>query len=247
MRLVQMIHARNSTAAYRAAALVRLVTEVTPLPTSVKRRTADGGWLTLAKGAVILVHDELAVKITLDLGADSFVVRGVRGGDIRRRITRWRLTGAHRAALLVLDEVAVQSAVRQFRANFVIFRQHVRHEVDLQIIGALADRAVIFVHPQAVEAFHLAVIQGRLAELVRVVIKGTVDRRWAMRAAFTRIGWYRILTRLAHGCLAGRESILVADASDTVVLLPLLTEFPRDALVNTVLRFLFSLRPRDRI
>lgn len=119
MRLVQMVHARSSTAAYEAAALVRLVTEAAPLPASEERRTACSGWLALAKGAVVLVHDELAVKIALDLGADPFVVEG---GDIRQRITRRRLTGAHRTAVLVLDEVAVQSAVRQFRANFVIFR-----------------------------------------------------------------------------------------------------------------------------
>lgn len=100
---------------YRAAALVRLVTEAAPLPASEERRTAGNGWLALAKGAVVLVHDELAMKVALDLGADSFVIQG---GDI----WRWIMTGAHRAAVLVLDEVAVQSAMRQFRANFVIFR-----------------------------------------------------------------------------------------------------------------------------
>lgn len=117
-----MVHARSSTATYGTAALVRLVTEAAPLPASDKRRTASSGWLALAKGAVVLVHDEFAVKVALDLGADPFVVRGIRGGDIRRRITRWRLTSAYRATVLVLDEVAVQPAVRQFRANFVIFR-----------------------------------------------------------------------------------------------------------------------------
>jgi len=98
-----------------------------------------------------------------------------------------------------------------------------------------------------VVAFHLAVIQGHLTGLIRAVIKRAVCWWWAMRAAFARIRWYRVLAGLAHGRLAGRDSVLVADASDTVVLFPFLTEFPRDALVNAVLRFLFSLRPGDRI
>lgn len=79
------------------------------------------------------------------------------------------------------------------------------------------------------------------------MIKGAVRRRWTVRAAFARIGWYRVLTGLAHGRLAGRDSVLVADASHTVVLFPFLAEFPRDTLVNTVLWFLFSFRPGDRI
>lgn len=96
-------------------------------------------------------------------------------------------------------------------------------------------------------AFHLAVVQGHLAGLVRTMIKGAVRRRWTVRAAFARIGRYRVLTGLAHGRLAGRDSVLVADASHTVVLFPFLAEFPRDTLVNTVLWFLFSFRPGDRI
>lgn len=93
-------------------------------------------------------------------------------------------------------------------------------------------------------AFHLAVVY--FARLVRA-IKGPVRQRWTVRAAFAWIGWYRVLAGLAHGRLAGRDSVLVADASDTVVLFPLLTKFPRDALVNAVLRFLFSLHPGNRI
>lgn len=116
-----------------------------------------------------------------------------------------------------------------------------------QIIGALADWTVILVRSETVIAFHLAVVQRHLARLVRAVFKGAVCRRWAMRATFARIGRYRVLAGLAHGRLAGRDPVLVADASDTVVLFPLLTEFPRDALVNAVLRFLFNLRPGDRI
>ena len=93
--------------------------------------------------------------------------------------------------------------------------------------------------------FHLAVIQGHLTRLVR--IKGAVRRRWAVRATFAGIRWYRVLAGLAHGRLAGRDSIFVADASNTVVLFPLFTKFPRDAFVNAVLRFLFGFRPGNRI
>lgn len=119
---------------YGTAAFVRFVTEAASLPASEKRRAAGGGRLAFAEGAIVLVHDEaaFAVKIAFDLGTDPLVVSCVRGGVVRRRIiTRRRLTGAHRATVLVLDEVAVQSTVRQFRANFVILRQHIRHEVDL--------------------------------------------------------------------------------------------------------------------
>lgn len=100
-------------------------------------------------------------------------------------------------------------------------------------------------------AFHLAIVQGHLAgfvrDIVRTVIEGAIRQLWAMRTAFARIRWYRVLAGLAHGRLAGRDSILVADASDTVVLFPFVTEFPRDALMNAVLRFLFDLCPGDRI
>lgn len=96
-------------------------------------------------------------------------------------------------------------------------------------------------------AFHLAIVWGHLAGLVRAVIEGAIRQLWAVRAAFARIRWYRVLAGLAHGRLAGCDSVLVADTSDTVVLFPFLTEFPRDALVNAVLRFLFNLCPRDRI
>lgn len=98
------------------------------------------------------------------------------------------------------------------------------------------------------EALHLAIIQGRFARLA-VGIEGgaAVGRRWTVRAAFARIGRYRVFAGLAHGGLTGRGSVLVADASDAVVLLPLLAESPRHALVNTVLRFLLGFHPGDRI
>lgn len=91
---------------YRAAVFVCLITEAASLPASDERRTASGGRFALAESAIVLVHDELTVKVALDLGANPFVVRGVQGGDIWRWITRY-LTGAHRATLLVLDEVAL--------------------------------------------------------------------------------------------------------------------------------------------
>lgn len=57
------------------------------------------------------------MEVALDLGTDPLVIAQV---GVVRRITRRRLTRAHRAAILVLDEVAVESTVRQLRANFVI-------------------------------------------------------------------------------------------------------------------------------
>lgn len=117
-----------------AAALVRFVTEAASLPASEERRTIGGGRLALAERAIVLVHDEasFAMEVALHLGTDPLVARRVQGGVVRRRgVTRRRLTGAHRAAVRVLDEVAVKPTVRQFRANFVILRQHIRHEVDL--------------------------------------------------------------------------------------------------------------------
>lgn len=151
MRLVQMVHARSLTAAYlqrdcrlfddtlnssvivrnserytyRTAAFIRFVTEAASFLASDKRWTTSSGRLAFAKGAVVLVHDEatFAVKIAFDLGTDLLVVSRIWGGVVGRWIiTRWRLTGAHRATVLVLDEVAVQSTVRQFRANFVVLR-----------------------------------------------------------------------------------------------------------------------------
>lgn len=115
MRLVQMIHARSSTAAYRTTAFVRFVTETTSFSASDKRRTTCGGRLAFAESAVVLVHDEtaFAVKIAFDLGTNLLVVSRIRGGIVGRWIiTRRRLTSAHRATVLVLDEVAVQSTVR---------------------------------------------------------------------------------------------------------------------------------------
>lgn len=119
-----------------AAALVRFVTKAASL-SAEKRRAAGGGRLALAECAIVLVHDEtsFAVQVAFHLGTNPLVVRRVQGGVVRRRITRRRLTGAHRAAVLVLDEVTVEPTMRQFRANFVILRQHIRqhirHEVDL--------------------------------------------------------------------------------------------------------------------
>lgn len=96
--------------------------------------------------------------------------------------------------------------------------------------------------------FHPAVVQGRLAGLVEAVEDGRVRRRRrAMGTALAGIGRYRVLAGLAHGSLAGRGAVLVAGAGDAVALLPLLAEFPRDALVQAVLRFLLRLRPGDRI
>lgn len=86
--------------------LICLITEAASLPASDERRTAGDGRFALAESAIVLVHDELAMKVALDLGANPFVVCGVQGGDIRRRITRY-LTGAHGATVLVLDEVAL--------------------------------------------------------------------------------------------------------------------------------------------
>lgn len=254
MRLVQMVHARSLTAAYGTAAFIRFVTEAASFPASDKRRAAGGRRLAFAEGAVVLVHDKaaFAVKIAFDLGTDPFVVSRVRGGVVRRRIItqRRRLTGAHRATVLVLDEVAVESTVRQFRANFVILRQHIRHEVDLQIVGAFANRTVIFVRAETVIALHLAIVQRRFARLaIRMMIEigATVRRWWTVRTTLAGIGRYRVLAGLAHGSLTGRGSILVAHASDAVALLPFLAEFSRDALVNTVLRLLLGLHPGDRI
>lgn len=141
MRLVQMVHARSSTAAYlqrnrrlfdnilnsrlitrnserytyRTAAFVRFVTETTSFPASDKRRATCGGRLAFTEGAVVLVHDEtaFAVQIAFDLGTDLLVVSRIRGGVVGWWIiTLRRLTSAYRATVLVLDEVAVQSTVR---------------------------------------------------------------------------------------------------------------------------------------
>lgn len=116
--------------AHRAAALVRLVAEATALPASYERRATGGGRLALAEGAVVLVHDEapFAVEVALDLGTDPLVVAARQGGVVRR-VTRRRLARAHRAAVLVLDEVAVESTVRQLRANFIILRQRIRRDL----------------------------------------------------------------------------------------------------------------------
>lgn len=252
MRLVQMVHARSSTAAYRTAAFVRFVTEVASFSASDKRRATSSGRLAFAKGAVVLVHNEatFTVKIAFDLGTDLLVINCIRSSIVGRWIiTRRCLTGAHRATILVLDEVAVQSTVRQFRANFVILRQYIRHEVGLLPILALANRTVILVRAETVVTLHLAIVQrfARLAVRMMIEAGATVRRWWTVRTTFAGIGRYRVLARLAHGSLAGRGSVLVADASDAVVLLPLLAESPRDALVNTVLRLLLGFRPGDRI
>lgn len=119
-----------------------------------------------------------------------------------------------------------------------------------QIVGALANRTIILVRAETVVALHLAIIQRRFARLaVRIMIESgaAVRRRRTVRTALARIRRYRILAGLAHGSLTGRGSVLVADASDAVVLLPLLAESPRHALVNTVLRLLLGLHPGDRI
>jgi len=116
-----------------AAAFVHFVAEAASLSASEERRAAGGGRFALAERAIVLVHDEasFAMKVAFHLGADPLVIRRVQSGVVRRRVTRRRLTGAHRAVVLVFDEVAVEPTVRQFRANFVILRQHIRHEVDL--------------------------------------------------------------------------------------------------------------------
>jgi len=120
---------------HRAAALVRLVAEAASLPAFEEGRATGGGWLALAESAVVLVHEEtvLAVEVALELGTDAFaaIAVSVQAGVVGRRITRRCLARAHRAAVLVLHQVTVEPAVRQFRANFVIFRQHIRHDVDL--------------------------------------------------------------------------------------------------------------------
>lgn len=117
---------------HRTAALVRLVAEATALPATDERRATGGGRLALAEGAVVLVHDEapFTVKVALDLWTDPLVV-AVRQGGVVGGITRRRLTRAHRAAVLVLDEVAVESTVRQLRANFIILGQRIRRGLDL--------------------------------------------------------------------------------------------------------------------
>jgi len=118
-----------------------------------------------------------------------------------------------------------------------------------QVVRALADGTIILVRPEAVVALHLAIVQGRPARrLAGTAAECQVRQRWAMRTTLARIGRYRVLAGLAHGRLAGRRSVLVADASDAVALFPLLAEFPRDALVNAVLRLLLGeLRPGDQI
>jgi len=76
----------------------------------------------------------LAVEIALELGTNTFAFAtavSVQIGVVGRRITPRCLARAHRAAVFVLHQVTVQPTVRQFRANFVIFRQHIRHGVDL--------------------------------------------------------------------------------------------------------------------
>lgn len=116
-------------------------------------------------------------------------------------------------------------------------------------IVALANRTVIFIRAETVVTLHLAIVQRFARLAVRMMIEaGATVRRWrTVRTTFAGIGRYRVLARLAHGSLAGRGSVLVADASDAVVLLPLLAESPRDALVNTILRLLLGLHPGDRI
>lgn len=99
-------------------------------------------------------------------------------------------------------------------------------------------------------ALHLAVVRGCLARFVGTSAlerRAVGGRRRAMGTALARIGRYRVLAGLAHGRLAGRGTVLVADARDAVALLPLLADFPRDALVNAVLRPLLGFRPRDQI
>lgn len=115
-----------------------------------------------------------------------------------------------------------------------------------QVVGTLADRTIILIRAKAVIALHLAVIQGGLAGVIKT-IEGSVRRRWAVGTALAGIGWYCVLAGLAHGRLAGRSAVFVADASYAVALLPLLAEFPRDTLVNTVLRLLLEFRPGDQI
>lgn len=118
---------------YRTAALVGLVAEATALPAFDERRATGGGRLALAEGAVVLIHDEasFAVEVALDLGTDPLVA--VRQDGIVRGITRRRLTRAHRAAVFVLDEVAIESTVWQLGANFIILGQRIRRGLDLLV------------------------------------------------------------------------------------------------------------------
>lgn len=126
---------------------------------------------------------------------------------------------------------------------------HTKSIISYQIVGALANRAVILVRAETVVALHLAIVQRRFARFaIRMMIEiGIIRRWWTMRTTLAGIGRYRVLAGLAHGSLTGRGSVLVADASDAVALLPLLAESPRDTLVNTVLRLLLGFHPGDRI
>lgn len=236
-RLVQMIRARSSTAAYEAAAFVCLVSVAASLSAPEQRWATNGGRLALAEGAVVLIHGEtlFAVEAADELGADPFVVQRA---FVCRGIMWQRLTGAHWATILVLNEVAVQSAVRQIRTNFVIFRH---------IVGALADRTIILIRAEAVETFHLAVVQGPASVAGTLIEGAVVCRWWTVRTALARIRRYRVFAGFAHGHLAGRDPVLVADASAAVILLPFFAKFPRDAFVNTVLRLLLGFRPRNRV
>lgn len=121
------------------------------------------------------------------------------------------------------------------------------NQCSYQIVGALADRAIVLVRAEAVITFHLTIVQGRLAGLVETIEDRRVGWQRTMGTTFARIGWYRVLAGLAHSRVAGRGAVLVAGAGDAVALLPFLAEFPRDALVQTVLRLLLGLCPEDRI
>lgn len=151
MRAVPMVRAVSSTATYGTAAFVRLVTQGATFPAADQRRTARVRRSTLAKRAVVLVHDQpsFAVQIALHFRTD-FLARLVdRRAVVRRLVENLRtLAGAHRAASFVLDEVAVEATLRRLGTIVVVVgvgRAIGRRVVDILRFDAAADGAVVFV------------------------------------------------------------------------------------------------------
>lgn len=109
------VYERKEISTHWTAAFVRLVAKGASFPASEQRRTIRRVWFlpTLAKRAVVLVHDQstFAVQVALYFGANLLA-----GGIVDRQSVEgggrllYSSAGAHRATILVSRNLAVRLA-----------------------------------------------------------------------------------------------------------------------------------------
>ena len=236
MRLVQMVRAGRSTATYRTAAFVRLVSKGAPFPASDQRRTARVRFPALAERAIVLVHHQspLAVEVALHFRTDFLACLVDQHAVVRRLVENLRsFAGAHRAASLVFREVAVQATVRQFGADFVGIGTGIVVAVLLGLEAA-ADGTIVLPVGVSMLAGQRASFQGRPTRRLRLG-KGGVGRWWTMRTTLARIRWNGVLAGFTHRLMTG-HSVFLANAALAVRLLPSFAHLPRLVLVYAVFR-----------